>query len=324
MHSELVSVIIPAYNAEDYIIQCLESILKQTYTNLEIIVVNDGSTDATLEILKTIQDSRIVLISQENRGCSSAKNSGLKHASGSFIQYLDADDVLSPDKIEAQVQKIRSSQNSIAVCRTIVFQNDINQNLEEIDTDIINKEGSGLTFLLRLMGGDGVPAMVQPNAYLLPKEIADKIGDWNVSISPSPDEDGEYFARALLAAENVYFTEGINYYRKLSDQKSLSQVHSYQRALNLLKTVELKFKHVFNVEKSKRTEKLFQLNISQVAYQYGNDYPQIIKASEHILLENTFKSLRITRPWKFSIIASLIGFENAMYLKRFLKKRRSK
>ena len=91
MHSELVSVIIPAYNAEDYIIQCLESILKQTYTNLEIIVVNDGSTDATLEILKTIQDSRIVLISQENRGCSSAKNSGLKHASGSFIQYLDAD-----------------------------------------------------------------------------------------------------------------------------------------------------------------------------------------------------------------------------------------
>lgn len=324
MHSELVSVIIPAYNAEDYILQCLESVLKQTHTNLEILVVNDGSTDATLEIVQTIQDSRVVLINQENRGCSSAKNSGLANATGSFIQYLDADDVLSPDKIEAQLRKIRTSQNSIAVCKTIVFHYDIDQNLGEIDTEALKKEGSGLTFLLRLMGSDGVPAMVQPNAYLLPKEIADKIGDWNIGISPSPDEDGEYFARALLAAENVYFTEGINYYRKLSDQKSLSQVHSYQRALNLLKTVELKFKHVFNVEKSKRTEKLFQLNITQVAYQYGNDYPQIIKASEHILLENTFKSLRITRPWKFSIIASLIGFENAIYLKRFLKKRLSK
>ena len=75
MHSELVSVIIPAYNAEQHILQCVNSVLEQSYSNLEIIIVNDGSTDATLEIIHSIQDSRIILIDQENKGCSSAKNS---------------------------------------------------------------------------------------------------------------------------------------------------------------------------------------------------------------------------------------------------------
>ena len=318
MHSDLVSVIIPAYNAEKHILECVNSVLEQTYSNLEIIIVNDGSTDSTLKLIKSIQDSRIVLIDQENQGCSSAKNSGLDCATGNFIQYLDADDVLSQDKIESQLRKIGTSQDTIAVCKTVVFHSDINENLGEIDTALIKKEGSGLSFLLRLMGSEGIPGMVQPNAYLLPKEIVVKIGNWNVDISPSPDEDGEYFARALLAANQVCFTEGINYYRKLPNQKSLSQIHSYNRALNLLKTVDLKFKHIFKTERSKLTEKLFQLNISQVAYQYGTDYPDIINESRKILRSNTFKSLKIVKPRKFKLVSLFIGFEKALWLKRYL------
>ncbi len=318
MHSELVSVIIPAYNAEQYILQCVHSVLEQTYSNLEIIIVNDGSTDGTLKLLQSIQDPRIVLIDQDNQGCSSAKNSGLERSTGNFIQYLDADDVLSLDKIEMQMHRINKSQDSIAVCRTVFFHCDINENLGEIDTALIRKEGSGLSFLLRLMGSEGIPAMVQPNAYLLPKEIVDKIGKWNVEISPSPDEDGEYFARALLSAKRVCFTGGVNYYRKLPNQKTLSQVRSYERALNLLKTVDLKFENIFKIERSKLTEKLFQLNISQVAYQYGTDYPEIIIESRKILRGNTFTSLKIVNPWKFKLISLIIGFENAIWIKRRL------
>jgi len=319
MHSNLVSVIIPAYNAEEHILECVNSVLMQTHRHLEIIIVNDGSTDHTLEILKSIHDDRIILIDQENKGCSSAKNTGLKIASGDFIQYLDADDVLSHDKIEAQLIILEHKENAIAVCKTVVFQDDISITNGEIDSEIIRKEGSGLAFLLRLLGSEGRTAMVQPNAYLLPKSIADKIGDWNIEISPSPDEDGEYFARALLVAENIYFTEGVNYYRKLPNQKSLSQVHSYQRALNLLRTVDVKFSHIFKVEQSKQIAKLFQLNISQVAYQFGTFYPEIIAESKKILLRNTFKSLKIKQPLRFNIISSLIGFEYAIRIKRLLK-----
>lgn len=318
MYSNLVSVIIPVYNAEKHILECINSVTSQTYRNLEIIIVNDGSTDNTLEVIKTIRDERIILINQENRGCSSAKNTGINRAQGNYIQYLDADDALSPDKIEKQLIKLENTQNNIAVCKTLFFKETITRPCGEIDTELIRKEGTGLLFLLRLMGSEGVPAMVQPNAYLIPKGIVDQIGNWNVYISPSPDEDGEYFTRALLAAEQVYFTEGINFYRKVPNQKSLSQVHSYQRALNLLKTVDLKFKHIFKVERSMETERLFQLNISQVAYQYGTNYPDIIVESKNILNGNKFKSLKITQPWKFKVIALIIGFENLISLKRFL------
>lgn len=319
MYSELVSVIIPAYNAEQHILQCVNSVLEQTYSNLEIIIVNDGSKDNTFSILKSIQDPRIILINQGNLGCSSAKNAGLEHVKGSYVQYLDADDILSLDKIECQMLEIQSFKDVIAVCKTVVFSNNIREPIGEIDTDLIRKEGSGISFLLRLLGSDGCSGMVQPNAYLLPKEIVDKIGNWNIDISPSPDEDGEYFARALLASNRVCYTKGINYYRKLPDQKSLSQVHTYKRALNLLRSVDLKFKHIFTIQRSRQTDKLFQLNTSQVAYQYGVDYPEIIKECRKTLHGNTFTSLKILKPWKFRIISFFIGFKNTIWLKRLLK-----
>ena len=320
MHSELVSVIIPAYNAERHILECVTSVLNQTHKHLEIIIVNDGSTDDTLNILNSIHDNRIILINQENQGCSSAKNTGLKVAKGDYIQYLDADDVLSSDKIENQLIKLDKAQNKIAVCKTVFFKDNISKPSGEIDTELIKKEGAGLCFLLRLLGSEGSPGMVQPNAYLLPKKIAEDIGEWNHVISPSPDEDGEYFARALLAAKQVVFTEGINYYRKDQNQKSLSQIHSPQRALNLLKTVELKFQHIFELERSMLTEKLFQLNISQVAYQYGVEFPLILNDARNSLKENSFKSLRIDTPFLFASVSKAVGFKLALCIRTSIMK----
>jgi glycosyltransferase involved in cell wall biosynthesis len=316
---DLVSVIIPAYNAEEYILQCVNSVIEQTYFNLEIIIVNDGSTDKTLQLIQTLDDKRIVLINQENRGSSSARNSGIVRAAGEYFQFLDADDVLSPNKIESQLRKMHASQKTIAVCKTLYFNDDIRRPLGEIDTELIQKEGSGLKFLLRLLGSEGKSGMVQPNAYLIPASIVNIIGEWNVDITPTPDDDGEYFTRALLAAEHIVFTGGINYYRKVPNQKSLSHVRSYQLARNLLKTVEMKFDHIFKIERSQLTERLFQLNISQVAYQCGCDYPEIVKESREILRGNSFSSLKVCKPWKFKIISFLIGFENAIWLKKILK-----
>ncbi len=320
MPSSLVSVIIPAYNAEKYILECVNSVLNQTHRNLEIIVINDGSMDKTLDIIRSFHDNRIIFINQDNQGCSSAKNSGLRIASGDFIQYLDADDVLSQDKIEKQLIELENAQNKIAVCKTVFFQDTIAKPCGEIDTELIKKEGTGLCFLLRLLGSEGQPGMVQPNAYLLPKKIVDIIGDWKIEISPSPDEDGEYFARALLAAKQVVFTDGINYYRKNQNQKSLSQIHTPQRALNLLKTVEFKFQYIFELERSKLTERLFQLNISQVAYQYGVEFPLILNDARNSLKGNSFSSLRIDTPFLFARVSRVVGFNFALGIRRLIMK----
>ncbi|QYS90674.1 glycosyltransferase family 2 protein [Flavobacterium covae] len=89
----LFSVIIPLYNKENYIYNTLISVINQTYTYFEIIIVNDGSTDKSLEIVKNINDSRIKIFEQNNKGVSSARNLGIKNATGSLIAFLDADDL---------------------------------------------------------------------------------------------------------------------------------------------------------------------------------------------------------------------------------------
>lgn len=320
MQFKLVSVIIPVYNAEDFISMCIQSVINQTYRNIEIILINDGSTDGTLDIIHSFSDPRLILVNQENKGCSASKNEGLRIAKGDFIQYLDADDYLSPDKIENQVDKLSFNKNVIAVCKTVIISDNFKINGLEIDTDLIRNGGNGKDFLLSLWGLNGKFGMVQPNAYLIPRKIADEIGEWNEEISPSPDEDGEYFARVLLATENVCYTEGINFYRKVTNANSLSKIFSFQRALNLLDTVELKFSHLFKVENTQRVQELYQLNISQVIYQFGVQYPELIDYSLEKIQDKRLKSLRIQNPRGFKYLSFAIGFKNTLYLKRLLLK----
>lgn len=94
-----VSIIIPVYNASKYIHVCMESLLCQTLRNIEIICVNDGSTDNSLEILKEYQqrDHRITVVEQENQGAGCARNNGMMHASGEYVLFLDADDFFDPE-----------------------------------------------------------------------------------------------------------------------------------------------------------------------------------------------------------------------------------
>jgi len=99
----LVSVIIPTYNRQDFIAESINSVLVQTYTNLEILVVDDGSTDNTRSIIENISDSRLHYIYQPNRGRSNARNHALSRATGKFITFLDSDDLYLPNKIELQV-----------------------------------------------------------------------------------------------------------------------------------------------------------------------------------------------------------------------------
>ncbi len=103
---KLVSVIIPAYNVQDYIGETIESVLRQSYPTIEIIIINDGSTDKTPEIISKYaqKDSRIVVVNQENRGLSGARNTGLRLAKGEYLCIFDADDIMLPQKIEKQFQ----------------------------------------------------------------------------------------------------------------------------------------------------------------------------------------------------------------------------
>ena len=118
MDEKLVSVIIPAYNIEDYIGRCLDSIISQTYKNLEIIVVDDGSRDYTGEILDNYakKDRRIKVIHKENGGVSSARNKGIEAAEGGYIGFIDGDDLIEPEMYKTLVDLLEEENADIAHC----------------------------------------------------------------------------------------------------------------------------------------------------------------------------------------------------------------
>ena len=106
-----VSIIMAAYNSGSYISEAIKSVLEQTYMDWELIIINDGSTDKTCEIVSSIQDNRIILHSQENQGVSSARNYGLREMKGSLFCFLDADDKLTPNSLESRVRLFKQNEN---------------------------------------------------------------------------------------------------------------------------------------------------------------------------------------------------------------------
>lgn len=116
--NEKVSIIIPMYNAEKSVKRCLKSALKQTYKNIEIICINDGSKDSTAEIVASIckTDTRVVLINKENGGVSSARNLGIEKATGYYIQFLDVDDALEQNATERMVEEMSVKNVDIVIC----------------------------------------------------------------------------------------------------------------------------------------------------------------------------------------------------------------
>ena len=143
---QLVSIIIPIYNVEKYLEQCIKSLINQTYRNLEIILINDGSTDKSTKICEKYknQDNRIVFINKKNGGAASAKNEGLKIAKGDYITFVDSDDFIEPDMIEYMVNTIKKYNSDIIQCS---FTN-LYKNTERFKQDkIVEQKISSKDFL---------------------------------------------------------------------------------------------------------------------------------------------------------------------------------
>ena len=159
-----ISIITPCYNASPYIARTIQSVQSQTITDWEMIIVDDGSTDNSAEIIRNLSlvDSRIILVQKENGGSASARNVGLSYAKGEYIQFLDADDTISPDKIERQIALIEQ------------------EGLDAIYSDfrIVNSDGTirpttkGYTFnLLKILIGWGPLGTIPPHAFLYKHEF---------------------------------------------------------------------------------------------------------------------------------------------------------
>ncbi|WP_162926613.1 glycosyltransferase family 2 protein [Pedobacter chitinilyticus] len=197
----LVSIIIPSYNYANFIIETLTSIRGQKYEHWEAIVVDDGSTDNTealvLELAKV--DARIIYVYQENKGLSAARNTGIKKASGDYIQFLDADDLISEDKIQLQLDHFAADKNlGISYCNTYYFtNNNIQERYRSLDLTqqewIIRLNDRPTTEQLwELVNRNIMPV----NSPLVKREVVKKVGDFNTELTSL--EDWEYWFKSAM------------------------------------------------------------------------------------------------------------------------------
>jgi glycosyltransferase involved in cell wall biosynthesis len=316
----LVSILIPCYNSEKWIAETIESALVQTWQNKEIIIVDDGSKDNSLAIAKRFESPIVKVISQENRGAGAARNRALKEAQGDFIQYLDADDLLSPDKIESQISILLNEVNKVAVCDTIHFLDGEGYQIKTTaekwylyDTD------DPIDFLIRLYGGYGQAAMIQPNAYLSPRSVIEKAGLWEEFYSP--DDDGEYFCRVILASSGIRLSKkAINYYRKYQNGQSLSKRNSRRAMEGILRSIDLKTQHILDKTDSEKAKYAF----AKMYMEHGvNCYP-LYKDLSLISIQKA-KLLGINKVHyvggsKGILLSSIIGWKGAKLVSFLLQK----
>lgn len=153
-----ISVIIPAFNVEKYIERCINSVIQQSLKEIEIIVIDDGSTDKTLELIKEIEknDKRVIVIEQENQGSSAARNSGLKRARGKYISFLDSDDWIEENYLYDIYTY--AEKNSLDIVVTDFYKDDGRDAGYREDLNIENNKFiSGKTYLEHIFNGNGYP-----------------------------------------------------------------------------------------------------------------------------------------------------------------------
>jgi glycosyltransferase involved in cell wall biosynthesis len=317
MDQPQVSIVIPVYNKAAYIQETLESALAQTYQNIEIILVDDGSTDGSLEIIQTYFEKypdKIILIDQENQGVSTATNAGIQASSGDYIQFLDADDLLSKEKIEFQLLMIKDKNWNVAsICKWSTFYNDSDR-IDDFGLNIYSNFDSGIDYLLSAWNNAEMMAI---SSYLCSRELILKAGTWNENLTIN--QDGEFFCRVLLNCEEVIFENTQKVYYRKPGVSNVSQQKSYQASASLLESYRCYQREILKKEDSQRVREALARNYLRFIYVTHPQYPDLIEEAERELKKFQFeKPVRIGGP-RFQALSRFLGFKNALRIKRLLQ-----
>ena len=301
----LVSILITAYNAEYTIAHTLESAIAQTWQHKEIIVVDDGSTDRTAEVVRQFKD--VKLVSTENQGLSGAQNNAFPLSQGDYIQYLDADDLLAPDKIERQLAALRECDSRrillsspwapfyYRIRHARFVRNSLWQDLSPVD------------WLSTAMREN---IHMQNATWLVSRELAKTAGPWDTRLQF--DQDGEYFCRVLLASEGTRFVPGTGIYYRASGANSVSFIgNSDKKKDSLLLTMKLHIQYLRSLEDSERVRKACLAYIQTWCRNFYPERPDLMQEAQQLaaMLGGRLEAPKLS--WKYLWIQKLFGFAAA-------------
>jgi glycosyltransferase involved in cell wall biosynthesis len=308
MEQLLVSIVIPCFNAAAWIAGAIESVLCQTWPHREILVIDDGSSDDSLAIARGFQADRVRVFHQDNRGASAARNVGLRHARGEYIQYLDADDLLAPDKIERQLSLAARCPPGVLLsgCWARFTQSpfDASPTAEPLCCDAAPVEWLCIKFERN--------AMMHPAAWLTPRSVVESIGPWDERLSL--DDDGEYFNRAVLNSSGIrYCPEAKSYYRS-NLAGSLSGRKSERAWKSALLSLELSTDRLRHASDTPEVRHACATALQRFIYDAYPAAPQARHRAAQMIAELGGADLRPSGGPKFRLASRLLGWRIAKRL----------
>lgn len=312
-----ISILIPTYNRAPYLGETLDSVIGQTFKNWECIVVDDGSVDYTLELLEFYKekDKRITYFQRpENRpkGANACRNYGFEKSGGKYVQWLDSDDIISPDKLEKQFQQLESSNAELSFSRwgrlSIFGESKIFG-----DLPIYRNFDSSYDFFKILADSVGY---LPNHSYLINRKAIMRAGTWFEYLSVN--QDGEFMARVISNVDSIYFSpDPVAYYRLKTDtntsgatSKNAEDLINSWKLIEVYLNIRYKEKDLYFIRKVK--ERLF--------FNYKN-FPEVLKDNEEF-----FKDQIRKEPSRFTVFVHnyIIKFKVGRYVLEPFKKLRRK
>jgi glycosyltransferase involved in cell wall biosynthesis len=304
----LVSILIPAYNAEETIADTIRSAIAQTWQRKEIIVVDDGSKDRTAEVARRF-GSKVKVVTTPNQRAAAARNEALRLCQGDYIQWLDADDLLMPDKIERQLAALREGAG-----RRILLSSPWapfyyrTRHARFIQTSLC-QDLAPVEWLLRKMGEN---LHMQTATWLTSRELADAAGPWDTRLLS--DDDGEYFCRVLLASEGTRFTPGTGVLYRMTPSSRLSHIGSSDKKKDALMIgMKLHVRYLRSLEESDRVRKACLTYLQNWHHHFYPERPDIVEELQSLAaqLRGHLEEPRLR--WKYAWMKPMFGWKAAKW-----------
>ncbi len=311
----LVSICMPAYNAGKYIQAAVQSVIDQSYTNWELIIVNDGSIDNTADVAALFTDKRIKIVHQPNKGQCVAANKAFELSGGDLIKFFDADDIMSPDMLSSQVSRIAGHSEDVVSARWGRFYND-NIHTFKLNPEPVWQDMPAINWLISALT-TGYP-MMQCALWLIPRPILYRSGLWDKELSLINDFD--FFCRVLSASRNVLFEPAATLYYRSGILGSLSSQTKTAHAQSAFKSISKGAAAILGVDQSSAAKQAIANAFQTLAYAL---YPQHKKIVRDI--EKQIETLGgSTVSWHYSKISywlnKLFGWKMASNLRVTIRK----
>lgn len=304
--NQLVSILVPAYNSERLIEETLLSAIGQTWPNKEIIVVDDGSRDRTFEIANRLASRNVKVVRQPNGGAPAARNKALSLAQGDYIQWLDADDVLHPDKIAKQMARAVDGRTSKTLLTSAWGKFFVRTAKARFEPDSLWRDHEALDWVLTRLRDN---VWMNPAVWLVSRRLTELAGPWDIRLGSSGDDDGEYVCRLAAASDRVEFVPDARCFYRIGTVGSLNwNMETSSKTLeSLLLSLRLTVGHLLAMEDSPRTREAALRHLQTFSdYFYGTSGPHFQQLTD--LARRLGGDLPPPRPsWKYYPVETMFG-----------------